>query len=83
MARRFDFTLILEINGEKHRVYPRGLRFVAEDCEYGFVPEYDATRACETDETSIRLRRLMKYEDHYDLTGRFVAYESDVIIHGK
>jgi hypothetical protein len=75
MAIGVDLSLVIEFNGEKHRVYKRGDRFVAKDCEYGFSPRYDATRS---DADNFRERQLMRYTEPWDLTGTFVAYESEV-----
>jgi hypothetical protein len=71
------FSMVLEFNGVRHRVYKRGDRFVAKDFEYGFDPSHDATRAMLP---SAHERRLMRYISSWDLTGDFVAYESEVSV---
>lgn len=70
-------SIILEIKGEKHRVYRRGDRFIAKDCEFGFVPPDDATTATMP---TIHQRQLRRFDEAWDLTDVFVAYESEVAI---
>jgi hypothetical protein len=72
-----DFGMVLEFNGQKHRVYKRGDRYLAKDCEYGFEPRHDATRSTMS---TFRERQLRRYMDSWDLTGNFVAYESEVVV---